>query len=141
MKELVYNFERNGYYLSNGSTKASFGDDTNMRLKIEPIEYEIKVGGDVLNTASCKGYLINVCNNGEVEFCDYSGVSVAKKQATENVFDEIKFEWSPNKICVDFGSTEEVDYYPNCDGEHDRYGIKWNSKYKVTLKTDTNVIE
>ena len=40
-------------------------------------------------------------------------------------------------ICIEFGFTEEIDYFTNCDGEHDRYGTKWIQEYKITLNTNT----
>ena len=133
MKEFICKFNGNGYYFEDNKTTISFGEDTNIRIVVEPIDYELKIGNEVLSSANCKGYLIDISNQGEVALRDYDGNLISQKIGGEKIFAEAKFIWNKDALCVEFGQTEEVDYYPNCDGEHDRWGIKWVAEYTVIL--------
>lgn len=133
MKEFICKFIGNGYYFEDNKTTVSFGEETDLRIVVEPIDYEMKIGNEVLSKANCKGYRIDISNKGGVIFHDYDGNLISQKPDGEEVYKEAKFIWKKDYICVEFGQTEEVDYYPNCDGEHDRWGVKWVADYTVTL--------
>lgn len=138
MKTYTYTFQRYGYFLSSGSDKAAFGADSQVILTLEPADYELKVSGEILRKASCPGYKICISNRGGAQFLDWQEKPLAVCPETEKTFREFKLFWSEEKVQVVFGHTEEVDNYPNCDGEHDRYSTRWVAERTVSLNTASN---
>lgn len=132
MKEFVFSYERDGYYLDNMTSSASFGGECEVRLVIKPHDYSISVSDEVLRKSECAGYIIDITNRGGAKFYDTDNSLLAEHPETESVFPEFSVVWKENKLSVCFGHTETVDHYPNCDGEHDRYSEKWITDYKIS---------
>lgn len=135
MKTYTFTFQRYSYFLSSGSDKAVFGGDTQVLLALEPAEYELKLSGEVLKKVSCPGYKIHITDRGGAQFLDQQEKPLAVFPETEKTFREFKLSWSDEAVQVIFGHTEEVDNYPNCDGEHDRYSTRWVAERTVSLNT------
>lgn len=138
MKEVLYKYNNSGAYFTDSNT--SFGDDAQMKLIIEPHEFSISVGGEVLRSTSFGGCTIIVSNSGEVVFYDNDNNILGKTDGCNELYKEVKFIWEQESISVLFGQTETVDYYPNCDGEYDRYGKEWITKRLVTLGLKDNLV-
>ncbi len=141
MKELVFTFYRYGYFMNSLKATDAFRDESHLRLIIKPAEYELKVSGDVLTKASCKGYIIEISHKGEVCFYDYENKLLARSDETEKQFKEFGFQWSADVLTVSFGHEETVDNYPNCDGEYDRWSTEWVTDYQVELNIATNTVK
>jgi len=138
MKTYTYTFQRYGYFLSSGSDKVCFGEELRILLELEPVDYELKLSGRALNKAFCPGYKIAVSKQGGVELRDWQEKTLAVFPATEKTFRECKLVWKQENIQVIFGHTEEVDNYPNCDGESDRWSTVWVAEHTVALDTDAH---
>lgn len=141
MKEYVFNFYRYGYFLENSNNSAPFGGEKEVKLVITPQEYELKISGEVLRKVSCKGYGIVITDRGAARFYDNQEHLLAELGETQNVFKEFKLEWKPDKILVYFGHIEEVDNYPNCDGESDRWSTSWEKEYEIVFNTADNTVK
>lgn len=139
MKDIIYSFNNRGCYLSDKT--AVFETETYLRLIIEPHNFELKVSEDVLRKSSCAGYIIEVSRKGEVHFCDYNENPVASSDETQKEFEQVKFLWKREQLCLEFGRIVTVDYYPNCDGEYDRWGKEWVTQHTVTLNLKDNSVE
>lgn len=138
MKEVLYKYNNSGAYFAESET--DFGSDTEMKLIIEPHEFSISVGGDVLRSTSFEGCTIIVSNNGKVVFYDNDNDILGNADGCNELYKEVRFVWEQDCISVLFGQTETVDYYPNCDGEYDRYGKEWVTKRLVTLALKDNSV-
>lgn len=139
MKEIIYSFYNRGCYLPDKSE--TFSDDNVLKLIVKPHEFELKISEDVLRSSACKGYIIEISNKGKVSFYDYENNLIATVDETQTEYSQFRFSWNQNQLCVDYGCVQTVDYYPNCDGEHDRWGSEWVSEYKVTLDTNSEKAE
>jgi len=137
VKEYVYEFVRYGYFLKDAGQSTSFAQEPQARLIIEPQEYELKLSGEVLTKASCKGYTIEITDMGAARFFDWEGNLIASSEPTRKAFREFRFEWKQDGLRVIFGHKETQDNYPNCDGESDRWSTVWVADYGVALDTDT----
>lgn len=138
MKEVIYTFNNRGCYMPDKAV--TFEKESHIRLIIEPHEFELKISDEIIRSSSCKGYIIEASHKGEVFFYDYEKNLLAKANETQMQFEEIRFSWEQNILSLDFGRIETVDYYPNCDGEYDRWGKKWVTQHLVTLETKNNSI-
>lgn len=136
MKEILYKYNNSGSYFTDGDT--SFGDESIMKLIIEPHKFSITVGDEVLRSTSFDGCTILVYNNGKVCFYNKNDEILGKADGCDKLYKEINFVWKQDCIFVLFGQTETVDYYPNCDGEYDRYGTEWVTKRSVSLNLEDN---
>lgn len=139
MKEVIYTFDNRGCYLPD--KKAVFEADTHMRLIINPHEFELKISDDVLRKSSCDGYVIEVSRKGEVCFYDNERNLLDTVTETQKEFVQVEFLWKQNQLCLNFGHTATVDYYPDCDGEYDRWGTEWISEYEIIFDIVTNKAE
>lgn len=139
MKEVIYTYQSRGCYAADKPT--IFETDDRIRLIIEPHQFELKLSGKTLRDTSCNGYIIDVSRKGEVCFYDAENDLLAKADETPKEYERVVFEWAQDHLTLRFGHTEIEDYYPNCDGEHDRWGTTWISEYVVTLNTATNEIQ
>ncbi len=133
MKEIVYDFDRRGGYLSDEA--AVFGEQTHLRLIIKPHEFELKLSGEVLRSSSCKGYIIETSSNAEVNFYDANAEFIAKSAGVDRSFSQVEFSMKENLLRLSFGRFVTVDNYPNCDGEYDRWSTEWSSEYEVIFDT------
>lgn len=139
MKEIVFTFDNRGGYVPN--TPIAFETETALRLIVKPHEFELKLSGEVLRRSSCSGYILDVTRNGAVSVCDYEHTPLAATAATGADYAQIKFTWSETGLSLGFGRVETVDYYPNCDGEHDRWETEWVSQYEVRFDPATKQVE
>lgn len=140
MKEFVFTYYRYGYFLSNLKNTAEFGTEKQVRLVIEPIEYEFKLNDEIIRNAECEGYFIDVTSNGAVKFYDYKNNLIAESDETQSEYTDFDFNWSKESLKVRFGHREMIDTYPNCDGEHDRWVTRCVAQYAVTLNTTNNSV-
>ena len=139
MKEIIYSFDNRGCYLPD--KLETFSDDNVLKLIVKPHEFELKISDEVLRSSVCKGYFIEISNKGKVSFYDYENNLIATVDETQTEYSQFRFSWKQNLLCLNFGHVDTVDYYPNCDGEHDRWGTEWISEYEVRLNTLTNQAE
>ena len=119
----------------------TFGANTHMKLMIKPHDFEFEVSGEVLRRSDCCGYTMVVSRKGEVCFYDTDFNLLAKAEESHCEYKEVAFKWSQNCLSLSFGQRQTVDYYPNCDGEYDRWGTEWVSQRTVTLNLKNNSIE
>ncbi len=82
--------------------------------------------------ASCKG---------EVVFYDNEGNVIARAEKSEKCYREVILSWKQDLISIKFGYTDVVDYYPNCDGESDRWGKRWVAQRTVELNEKSRSLE
>ena len=125
MKEYVFTYQYNGYYLENGGSTVTFGEDACVCLVVMPHQYEVEVGGRVVRSSSCDAYRIEVTPFGGVCFYDGDGKEVASFEEDDFAYPQCQLRFTPETLGVAFGHTETVDNYPHCDGEHDRWDTRW----------------
>lgn len=140
MKEIVYTFDNRGCYLPDKTE--TFEKETLLRLVIKPHKFELRVSDEVLRSSSCEGYVIEASCKGGVSFYDKDNKLLAMAEDNQSEeFAQIKFSWKQEQLSVEFGCKVTVDYYPNCDGESDRWGEEWVTKRAVLLNLKTNAVE
>ena len=135
MREILYYYNTLGTYQTEDST---YLDQPEIRIIMRPHSFSLAIGGDVLRSSNCKGYQMIVSKKGAVTFYDQENNRIGVTEATHREFAEVLLHWKQNEVSLEFGKTEEVDYYPHCDGEYDRWGTAWRCEYKVTLDETTN---
>lgn len=89
-------------------------------------------------------YCIEVSKKGGVCVRDREGHEIARLEETNRSFGRVQLSYSQPILSISFQVWEEIDYYPHCDGEYDRYEHKWVAKYHVKFDENTkqlNVIE
>ncbi|MBQ8000828.1 MAG: hypothetical protein IJ298_06350 [Ruminococcus sp.] len=133
MREILYKYNTLGAYTTEDST--AFAGESELKLIVEPHDFSIKIGNEILRKTSFEGCTIIVSNEGEVVIYDTDDSIALHTEKTEKCFKEIRFIWEEDSIRVQFGHTHYVDHYPNCDGEHDRWSETWVSEYEVSLLT------
>ncbi len=138
MREIVYGFNTLGGYQASGDT--AFGQDGPLKIMVEPHDFSIAVGGEVLRKSSCKGYEIRVSPKGEVIFRDREGKELCRVEEQDREYKEVRLLWKQGFVSLQFGKVEWIDNYPNCDGEHDRWDQRWRTEYEVTLDEGTNTL-
>lgn len=129
MRETVFSFANRGCYVP--VEAVAFGNDDKMRFVIEPHNFELKISEDVLRKSCCDGYTIDISNKGGVEIFDSQNSLVFAQGGTDKEYKQAKFNWEQDKLSVIFGNTVEIDNYPNCDGEHDRWSTSWVAEHQV----------
>ena len=139
MKEIIYCFDRRGCYVPEET--AEFKNDTQLRLIIEPHTFEMKISGEVIRSSFCEGYKIEVSQKGAARFLDQEDNLLAATEETEKAFVQVRFLWKQDQLRLQFGRMASVDYYPNCDGEHDRWGTEWVTEYEVRFSAVTHQTE
>ena len=125
MKEYVFTYQYDGYYLENGGNTVTFGEDDRVCLVVTPHQYEIQVGDRVVRSSSCDAYRIEVNHFGGACFYDSDGKTVASFEEEESTYPQCQLRFTSETLGVAFGHTETVDNYPHCDGEHDRWDTRW----------------
>ncbi len=138
MREILYRFNTLGTYQTQDST--SFGTDSRVKLILEPHNFSIAIGGEVLRASSCKGYNIDVSHKAGIVFRDMDGNELCRTEDRDRSYREFLLAWKQGSISIQFGATEVIDHYPNCDGEYDRWSERWCGRYEVTLDEETNTI-
>lgn len=139
MKEIVYTFDRRGCYLPD--RKAIFAEETHLRLVVKPHTFEMKLSDEVIRSSSCPGYVIEASRAGEVRFFDEDGTLLASVPESPKEYAQIELSWQQDVLSLQFGCTETVDNYPNCDGESDRWSTEWITQRTVTLNLQENTAE
>lgn len=87
----------------------------------------------MLRSTSFGGCTVVVSRTGETLFYDADGSLLASVAGVEGSFSEVRLQWKSEELTIQFGHMEEVDNYPNCDGEHDRWSSRWVADRTVTL--------
>lgn len=131
MKEILYKYNSRGMYTTQDDT--SFGEAEQMKLIVEPHDFSLRIGDDVLRSTSCGAYTVLVSDKGEAAFYDSENDLICKTEQGEKTYKSIKLSWKQDYITVEFGKTVEVDNYPNCDGEYDRWSREWVAEHSVIL--------
>lgn len=136
MREILYKYQT--AYVTQDSTL--FGEDTCLRLTVEPHDFSLTLGGDTLRSTAFPGCVAVVSNAGAVTFYDASGAVIAAVDGGDATYPEVRFSWKEDKGAIQFGELEVIDHYPNCDGEHDRWSERWAARRTVTLCTADNTV-
>ncbi len=139
MREVFYKYSNRGMYVTEDNT--SFGEDTQLKIVVEPHEFSLELSGEVIRNTSFAGGSVTVSNKGEAGFYNNEGALIAKADEGEGNYRKVLLDWKQDSLCVKFGRMVEVDNYPNCDGEHDRWSEKWETERLVTLSLKDNSIE
>ncbi|MBR3844895.1 MAG: hypothetical protein IKM39_05245 [Clostridia bacterium] len=139
MREILYTFNQRGLYETRDNT--AFGDDRQVKIIVEPHEYSLTVGHDVLRRTSCGGYTVIASREGETVFYNDQNEIIGRADKGETCYKNVILEWKQDTLTIQFGQVDEVDYYPNCDGEHDRWGQEWITKRQVTLTLNNMAVE
>ncbi len=139
MREIIYKFSTGGLYVTEQDT--AFGNDPRLKIIVEPHEFSLKIGNDTLrNTAFC-GCTAVVSNEGEAVFYDGDGNVIGNAEKCDRLFDRVVLDWKQDYVALLFGHVSTVDHYPNCDGEHDRWGTEWVTERTVMLNAKLNSVE
>lgn len=138
MKEIRYAYQTLGGYQTQDSTK--FENNEPLKLILEPHDFSLTLSGEVLRSSSFAGCSMIVSPAGGVVFYDHSYTEIARADNGDKSYQEARVEWNPEMLSVQFGSVEEIDNYPNCDGESDRYDYKWIRYRTVSLDPATNTV-
>ncbi len=139
MREIIYKYNRLGSYTTWDDT--CFGDQKQLKIVAQPHDFSLEIGDEKLRNTSFAGCTAIVSCDGAVCFYDSDESELAKVDKTQECYKQVVFKWEQGVVTIEFGSTVEVDYYPNCDGEHDRYGTEWAPKRIVKLNLDSNKVE
>lgn len=135
MREITYKYSTSGIYLTEDSTL--FGEDTALKLIVEPHSFSLTLSGEALRKTSFEGCTVEVENNGGAVFY-VNGRAIAAAEKDDSTFNEVRLKWKQGRVAIEFGQIETVDNYPNCDGEHDRWSEKWVAYRTVALSLDDN---
>ena len=130
MKEIRYTYNTLGAYTTAQDT--AFGGEESLMLVVEPHDFSLTVGGDTLRRTACDGYRVAVTRRGDVEFAAADGTPISAVDG-DGDYAAVQLKWTADTLTVEFGHTETVDHYPNCDGEHDRWSTRWVAERTVTL--------
>jgi len=139
MREILYKYNHRGLYQTEDDT--AFGEDPHLKIIIEPHDFSIALGDEVLRSSFCSGYTAIVSRDGEVVFYDNENKIIGGVEKSENCYNNVHLEWKQDSISIQFGDVAVVDYYPNCDGEYDRWGKEWVTQRAVTLDLKNISIE
>ena len=139
MRKILYKFHNSGMYATEDDTV--FGSSDTLVLTVEPHEFSIAVGGEVLRSSCCGGYEIEATREGKTAFSAADGTPLARTEKGEGSYQQVRLVWNPAYLQVQFGQIQTVDYYPHCDGEYDRWGKEWVSQRTVTLNLTDNSLE
>lgn len=138
MKEILYRYSRLGTYQTDADT--AFAADVQLKLVVEPHDFSLEIGNEVLRSTSCRGYTVTVSRDGEAVFYDAQNNEVGRTDKGAGTYEKVALVWQAESLTVQFGHTETVDHYPNCDGEYDRYSTTFVVERTVTLHVATKEI-
>ena len=139
MKQIIYKYHSSGIYQTEDDTR--FDGSQSIKIVVEPHDFSLAVGGEVLRATSCPGYTVEVSPTGGAAFFDKDHNLLAQAAGGAAVYPQVAINWKQDFLTVEFGSIETVDHYPNCDGEHDRWSEKWIVQRSVSLKESDHSIE
>lgn len=66
---------------------------------------------------------------------------IGRADKTERRYKTVKLNCKQDFLSIQFGYTAIVDYYPDCNGEYDRWGKEWVTERTVTLNLKSNAVE
>lgn len=138
MREIIYKYSSLGAYFTEDNT--DFGGESQLKIVIEPHDFSISVGDEVLRSSSLSGYTAVVSCDGEAVFYNNENEIIAKADKSEKRYKSIRVNWKGDLILLEFGYVSVVDYYPNCDGESDRWGEEWVAEHTVLLNIKANAL-
>lgn len=136
MRQILYQFHRRGMYYTKDSTV--FGEDKELTFLVEPHNFTLQLSGERLRQSSCSGYSVTVSHQGAVAIYDHNGALLASIDGTEQIYHQARLFWKQDQLRLEFGSLVTVDYYPNCDGESDRWGQEWMPLRTVAMNLEDN---
>ncbi len=139
MREILYKFANRGAYVTEQDT--AFGEDLQLKLTVEPHDFSLAVGGEVLRSSSFAGCSVIVSNAGEAVFYDAAEREIARAEAGADSYKKVILHWQQDALSLEFGHVETVDNYPNCDGESDRWSTEWIVQRTVILHIADNSTE
>ncbi len=139
MREVFYKYTNRGMYVTEDNT--SFGEDTQLKIVIEPHQFSLAISGEIIRDTSFAGGSVVVSNEGEASFYNNEGNLIAKADKGEVNYKKIIAEWKQGYLFILFGSIVTVDNYPNCDGESDRWSEEWVTERSVILNLDDNSVQ
>lgn len=139
MKEIIYKYNNLGLYETDDDT--SFGEHEQIRIIMEAHDFSLQIGNEVLRASKSDRYIITVSKNGEAFFCDENGSLLAHSEKGNDTYRKVVLVWEKGIISIQFGYVDTVDYYPNCDGESDRWGYIWTPQHAVELDCKDNSIK
>ena len=139
MREILFKFDRSGHYLTDDNT--SFNGESKLKCIVEPHDFSLEIGGEVIRESSFEGGYFIASNNGETLFYNNNDELIARANGCDGKFKRVEFVWKQNVLCVQYGHVETIDFYPNCDGESDRYADRWETEYMVTYFAEDGSVE
>ena len=139
MREIIYRYANRGMYYTEDRTV--FGEDTQLKLVVEPHAFSLAVDGQLLRSSEFAGASVLVSCEGEALFCDREGNELAHAPKGADTYREVRLVWEQGFVSVQFGYMATVDYYPNCDGESDRWGQEWVCERMVTLDWENRSLQ
>lgn len=135
-REILYKFNTLGTYETTDDT--NFKDESHLKLIIEPHDFSVAIGGEILRKFSCLRYSVLVSNKGQAVFYDSEDNILYTTQESDRDFVKVILKWSQDLITIQFGYICTVDNYPNCDGESDRWTTKWVVDREIKFNLLTN---
>ena len=139
MRQIIYTFNTLGAYETRDNT--AFGSDETVQVIVEPHAFSLELSGKVLRSSSCPGCTAEVSRNGGIAFYDGEGTAIGSAPGGAEAYPKFRLEWKQDIITIQFGQMVEVDNYPNCDGESDRWSMEWWNRRAVTLDLRSNTVE
>ena len=124
----------------------AFDGEDELCAVVEPHVYEMRFNKDYVSRFSFPGCTVKATPAGAVCFFDSNGeLSAACDGVADMHAPMVRLCVKRTEVTVEFGCTREVDTYPHCDGEYDRYvtrfcaerGVVWKlSEHTVTIRKD-----
>ncbi len=139
MREILYTFANRGAYVTGQDT--AFGEDTHLKLTVEPHDFSLSLGGETLRQSSFRGGSVIVSDTGEAVFYDAEGRKIARAEGGADSYKKVILIWKQDTLSLEFGCVVTVDNYPNCDGESDRWSEEWVAQRRITLFSGKNTPE
>lgn len=139
MREVIYKYNTRGMYMESGNT--NFSGESHLKLVVEPHQFSMVISGEVIRDTSFPGCTIIVSHEGGAVFYDHEGQIMAQVEKGPGSYKEVRFGWKQDCVSLGFGEVREVDYYPHCDGEYDRWGTEWVTQREVILDLKDHSIE
>ncbi len=123
-------------------TTAAFDGENELCVVIEPHEYEMRFNKEYVSRFSFPGCTVKATPSGAVYFFDSNGeLSAACDGTAAMTCPMVQVKVTAKDVTVTFGQECEVDTYPHCDGEHDRYVIRFCADRGVVWHLEDNAVE
>lgn len=138
MREITYKYNSRGLYETEDNN--AFGNCEQIKIIMEAHDFSLKIGDEVLRASHACKYIIIASKNGETVFCDENGRELARSEKGEGTYKKVHLVFDSGVISIQYGFVDTVDYYPNCDGESDRWGYIWTPQHVVELDCKNNCV-